>query len=167
MLGTRPVELDQLIERRNALGQDLYDEVWEGVYHMAPEARLTHAYLDDQVAIVLHPYARAAGLIGSGPFNLGEPGDFRVPDRGYHRDTFDAVYAPTAAIVVEILSPDDETFEKLPFYAARGVDEVIIADPDERRVRILARSGDRYDDVDRSALLGIDASSVAGEITWP
>jgi hypothetical protein len=67
VLGPPPVELERLIERRRAQGLDTFDEVWEGTYHMAPSARSTHAYLDDIVAVLLHPYARAAQFIGSGP----------------------------------------------------------------------------------------------------
>ena len=32
------VELEELIARRRALGQDGMDEVWEGEYHVAPHA---------------------------------------------------------------------------------------------------------------------------------
>ncbi len=35
----------------------------------------------------------------------------------------------TAALVVEIVSPGDKTWEKLPFYAAHSVDESLIVDP--------------------------------------
>lgn len=38
VLGPRPQELVALIERRQALGLDTYDEVWEGTYHVAPAA---------------------------------------------------------------------------------------------------------------------------------
>ncbi|MBO0835758.1 MAG: hypothetical protein J2P28_09590 [Actinobacteria bacterium] len=31
-----PAEVEELIERRRALGLDLFDEVWAGTYHMAP-----------------------------------------------------------------------------------------------------------------------------------
>lgn len=88
----------QLVERRKRLGQDGYDEIWEGVYHMAPAARFGHALLQAELASVLHPYAHAAGLAGSGPFNLGHPENFRVPDGGYHAGSQDpqAVYLPTA-----------------------------------------------------------------------
>jgi Uma2 family endonuclease len=36
---------------------------------------------------------------------------------------------PTAALVVEIVSPGDESYKKLDFYAAQAVDEVVIVDP--------------------------------------
>jgi len=167
VLGDPPAELAQLIERRRAQGLDTYDELWEGSYHVAPAARFRHAYLDDAVAVMLHPYARAAGLIGSGPFNLGSQDNYRVPDRGFHRRLEDAVYLETAAIVIEILSPDDETFEKFPFYAAHGVDEVLVVDPDRRRVRVFELEGATYQEAERSPLLGVAGSDLAAALTWP
>ena len=47
------------------------------------------------------------------------------------------MYLATAALVVEIVSPDDHTWEKLEFYAAHSVDELLIVDPAERRVHWL------------------------------
>ena len=81
-LGALPGEIERFVERRKALGQDTYDEVWEGTYHVSPAARVTHGYLDDQMARLLGPYADKAGLVGTGAFNLGQPDDYRVPDRG-------------------------------------------------------------------------------------
>jgi hypothetical protein len=167
VLGSPPVEVERLIERRRAQGLDTFDEVWEGTYHVAPAARFRHAYLDDAVAVVLHPYAQAAGLIGSGPFNLGRPDDYRVPDRGFHRQLLDVVYLDTAAVVVEIVSPDDETYEKFPFHAAHAVDEVVIVEPDERRARIFVRDGDAYVDSTASSLLVVEADALTAAITWP
>src|SRR5262245_11646628 len=125
VLGPRPAELQSLIDRRHALGIDLFDEVWEGSYHMAPAPSAEHAYLDNVLAVLLHPYAEAVGLVGTGPFNLGGPDDYRVPDRGYHRTQPRGTWVPSVALVVEILSPDDETYEKFDFYASHGVDEII------------------------------------------
>ncbi|MGH9125270.1 MAG: Uma2 family endonuclease [Acidimicrobiales bacterium] len=167
VLGPPPAELEQLIERRRAQGLDTFDEVWEGTYHMAPAPRFNHSYLDDAVAVLLHSYARAAGLIGSGPFNLGGPDDYRVPDRGYHRKLLDVVFCRTAAIAIEIVSPDDESYQKLPFYALHHVDEVIFIEPATRRVRIFSLAGDRYAEVDRSTLLDVDTGTVQSAISWP
>jgi Uma2 family endonuclease len=44
------------------------------------------------------------------------------------------VYLPTAALVLEVVSPGDETWEKLGFYAAHGVEELLIVDPQEKAV---------------------------------
>jgi hypothetical protein len=53
-----------------------------------------------------------------GIFNLGEPDDYRVPDGGLFRPGPDELYVPTAELVVEIVSPGDESGQKLGFYAA-------------------------------------------------
>lgn len=73
----------------------------------------------------------------------------------------------TAAIVVEIVSPDDETYAKLPFYVAHGVDEAVVIEPDERRVGILVLEGDQYSQAHRSAHLAVDAAQLERAISWP
>ncbi len=50
------------------------------------------------------------GLVPTGPFNLGAPDDYRVPDQGYHRTFPDDVLVTTVTVVVEVVSPDDETY---------------------------------------------------------
>jgi Uma2 family endonuclease len=167
VLGDRPAELEQLIARRRALGLDTFDEVWEGTYHMAPAPRFRHSYLDHAVAVALDPYAQAAGLIGSGPFNLGDSDNYRVPDGGYHRRLRDAIYLDTAAVVVEILSPDDETYEKFPFYVAHGVDEVLVVEPDQHQIRLFVLAGDTYAEAELSPLLGVNAVDLTRSILWP
>lgn len=160
-------EIDRLIDRRRALGLDTFDEIRKGTYYVAPAARFRHAYLDNAIAVLLDPYARAAGLIGSGPFNLGTQSDYRVPDRGFHRELLDAVYLPTAAIVVEILSPEDDSDNKMPFYAQHGVDEVWWVSPDQR-IYIFELVGEYgYAGVLRSQLLNVDAATVTQSIVWP
>ena len=108
------------MRRRHQLGQDLFDEMWEGIYHMAPAPHSRHSRVAAELTRVMLPLAQGIGLLGLDPFNLGEPDDYRVPDHGWVYEVPDATYLPTAAIVVEVLSPDDETFDKLPFYAAMG-----------------------------------------------
>lgn len=167
VLGERPAELEALLARRRALGQDLFDEVWEGVYHMAPAAHPWHGYVENQLGVLLDPLARAAGLVGTGPFNLGEPDDYRVPDRGYHRGVPSTVWVPNAVLVVEVVSPDDETWEKFDFYARLGVEEIAVADPMAGVLRWFALAGDRYDETDRSGVLGITVEDLSTQIDWP
>lgn len=38
IVGPRPQAVDDLIEARRRLGQDRHDEMWEGDYHLAPDA---------------------------------------------------------------------------------------------------------------------------------
>ena len=169
VLDPAPVEVQRLIERRHRLGLDLFDEVWEGTYHMAPAPRFGHAELDQQLAVLLDPLATHAQMVTTGPFNLGQPDDFRVPDRGVHRGRPDpqAVYLDTAAVVIEIVSPGDETYDKLPFYAVHKVDEVWVVNPAARQVQVLVRHGDRYQDADSSDLLHVRAADLDAGIRWP
>ncbi|HVE63415.1 MAG TPA: Uma2 family endonuclease [Mycobacteriales bacterium] len=161
-------ELTDELERRRELGQDLHDEVWEGVYWVAPGRGTPHAIVDDELAAALRPHAIAAGLTGTGIFNLGEPEDYRVPDHGYHRGVPTGTYVPAAAIVVEIVSPDDRSWEKFGFYAAHGVDEIVIADPEARTVTLWQRKPTgEYDEIPSSALLGVSAHELTETIAWP
>jgi len=167
VLGQRPVEVEAFLDRRRARGQDLFDEVWEGAYHVAPASHLWHGYLDNVLAELLGPLARAAGLVGTGPFNLGDADDYRVPDRGYHRSLPSAVWVPTAAIVVEVISPDDETWAKFAFYATHDVDEICTADPVAGQIRWFVRAGAAYAEVESSGLLAVTVTDLAGRIQWP
>lgn len=167
VLGPPPVELAALIARRHALGIDLYDEVWEGSYHMAPAPHPYHGFVESQLTVVLAPFADAAGLVATGPFNLGGPDDFRVPDKGYHRGLPAATWVATAAVVVEVVSPDDETYDKFGFYARHGVDELVVADPAERSVTLWRRDGDAFVPAEASGLLAVSAAGLTAALRWP
>ncbi len=167
ILGERPSAVEALIESRRRTGADRRDEIWDGDYHMNPAPRKRHAILGTEIAAVLRPHARRSQLIGSTDFNLGVPNDYRIPDAGLHRDGSDAVYVDTAALVVEILSPDDETWEKLPFYASHGVDEAAIIDPVGRSITWLRLVDGRYEPIEQSELLDVDVSDIAEQIDWP
>ena len=72
-----------------------------------------------------------------------------------------------AALVVEVLSPHDESWEKLDFYAAHGVDEVVMVDPQTRVVTWLMRESDGYVPTERSEVLGCTVAEFVGEIAFP
>jgi Uma2 family endonuclease len=168
VLDPQPVELEELLERRRRMGGDRHDEVWEGVYHMVPGPNAPHSFIAHQVSVLLDAPARAAGLRVGSEFNLGDgEDDFRVPDLGVHRELRTGVWVPTAAIVVEILSPEDEAWQKLPFYAEHRVDELLIVDPAGRSVTWLALSDGEYRPIDRSGLVDLGASELAERIEWP
>lgn len=166
VLDPPPIQLEELVEHRRRIGADRHDEVWAGVYHMVPAASAAHSFLTQQVSVLLDEPARAAGLRVSMEFNLGIKDDFRVPDLGVHREPCSGVWIPTAAIVVEILSPEDETWEKLPFYAEHGVEELLIVDPASHSVRLLALRAGEYRTADHSELLDLGASELAARIDW-
>jgi hypothetical protein len=169
VLGSPPPELEALIERRRRAGVDRLDEVWQGVRHMVPGPSLEHALVCTQLALMLDAPARAAGLLlAMSEFNLGESeDDFRVPDGGLHRPGAAGVWHATAAVVVEILSPDDESRQKLPFYAEHDVDEVLLVDPADRTVTWLALHDGEYRPVERSGLIELGPTELAERLDWP
>jgi len=169
VVGTPPAELQALLDRRSRAGADRLDEVWEGVYHMVPAPTGEHAVIAQQLAELLGPLARAASLIPSmHEFNVGESkDDFRVPDGGLHRRQPLGTWHATAALVVEIASPGDESWQKLPFYARHNVDEVVIVDPIERSVAWLALDAGEYQRVSTGGLIDLGAAELAAKLDWP
>jgi Uma2 family endonuclease len=167
VLDPPPPQLEEFLEQRRRTGADHHDEVWEGVYHMIPGPDLAHALVAQQLAVLLDAPARAHGLVVSTEFNLGAKDDYRVPDLGVHRNPQLAVWIPTAVIAVEVLSPDDDTWKKLPFYARHEVDELLIVDPADRSVTWLALREGEYRPIDHSGVLDLSASALAQQIDWP
>ena len=164
-LGSRPPEVEEWLERRRRLGQDRRDEVWEGRYVVAPDPDGRHGEVQAELGALLKPFAQRLGLRRTTTFNLGRPGDFRVPDGGLLPGPL-GVWHDDAVLVVEILSQDDETFAKLDFYTAHGVQELLVADWRDRSVRIFALQegqGER----DRSEVLGLSTAELVAEIDWP
>ncbi|MHB2000711.1 MAG: Uma2 family endonuclease [Solirubrobacteraceae bacterium] len=163
-----PAGIEAFLERRKRLGQDRRDEVWEGVLHVVPGPSGEHSELGAQVTSLLRPVATAEGLTVSLEFNLGDSiDDYRVPDAGLHRSRPKGTWLPTAALAIEIVSRGDETWEKLPFYAAHDVEELLILDPEQRAVHWLALSGGAYEPVERSRLIDLSAAELAQRIDWP
>ncbi|MBV9165771.1 MAG: Uma2 family endonuclease [Solirubrobacterales bacterium] len=90
-----------------------------------------------------------------------------MPDAGVHRSWTDRVWYDTATLVVEIVSPGDESWEKLDFYAAHGVEELLIVDPQEKTVNWLGLDASEYKQLQRSRLVELSASELAERIAWP
>ena len=162
-----PPPVEDWLARRRALGQDRFDEVWEGEYHVAPGPAGRHGRVDDGLGRILGPMADRAGLKGTTACNIGEPGDFRVPDRAYFRSGGLEIWNPTAAIVVEVVSPGDESRLKFAFYHRAGIEEVLIVDPDARTVEWFVRGPDAFRPADGSELLAMTAEDLVAAIDWP
>ena len=162
-----PAEFEKLLERRRKWGADTRDEVWEGVLHMNPAPHRRHAKIQARLLELLGPPARARGLTPLGEFNLGELENYRVPDGGLHRPGPDELYNATAALVIEIVSPNDETSDKLPFYAAHQVDELLIVDPETRTVNWLSLNQGEYRPTEQSRLISVSPAELVEQIDWP
>ena len=135
---------------------------------MVPAPSGEHADIEAQLLALLRAPAAAAELTVTGQFNLGESDhDYRVPDGGLHRHRPRGVWHQTAALVAEIVSPGDETWEKLRFYAVHQVDELLIVDPQERSVSWLALEEGEYRPIEHSRLIGLGTGELHELIDWP
>src|SRR5207253_7751168 len=114
-----------LVERRR-IGADLRDEMWDGELHMVPPASEGHQHLSGRLFRVLAPLAEDLGMrayVEAGLFRPGVDDDYRVPDQMYSRPELRSergIEGP-AALVVEVLSPSDESYRKLDWYGSLGV----------------------------------------------
>jgi Uma2 family endonuclease len=161
-----PAALEELLEQRRRLDQDRRDEVWEGVLHMIPPPSSEHERPSHRLHVLLDSHAQAAGLEVLGTVGIGDKDDHRVPDLTVQRPPLPSQWHPTAALVVEIVSRGDETYEKLPFYAAHGVDEVVIVDPEKRIVDWRLLEGSEYRASERSGVIALGSRELASQIGW-
>jgi Uma2 family endonuclease len=137
---------DEVIAERERLGLDTRDEVWEGVLHMNPPPSNEHSRVQHQLFLHLHRLAEPLGLdvrMELGLFNpaFPTPHDFRVPDITVFPPEVSTVRGAdgAAAMAVEVRSPGDDSFKKLPYYDAMGVGEVLIIHRDSTWVRRWSR----------------------------
>jgi len=127
---------EELLEDRRRKGLDGHDEMWDGVLHMVPAASSPHQILAGRLMAAFLPLAEAKGLLGmpeAGLYRPGPPGehDYRVPDLVFALPGYvsERGVEGRAELVVEILSPGDESYAKLGFYEEMGVRELLIVDP--------------------------------------
>lgn len=137
-----------LLDERRRTGADRWDELWEGELHMVSPPSGDHQLLGGRLYRVMAPLAEARGLVAfyeTGLFTPGVDGDYRVPDHTYARPDQLSRRGVEGGppLVVEIRSPGDESYEKLDWYAARDVGEVLVLDPDTRGVELFVLRGDR------------------------
>lgn len=166
VLGELPHALSSLIVERQRLGLDSHDEIWDGNYHMAPAPTGKHAKTGATILRVLSDAADNTGLFSTLEFNLGNPQDFRVPDLGFHRTDPLGAWHDTAAIIVEVRSPEDESYEKFGFYFAHGVEEILIADISSEAVQWYQRSDVEFVTADASDILGISSQHITNALRW-
>lgn len=146
---------DEELADRRAKGLDRWDETWEGVLHMTPAPSYEHQRIVTSLIEFLGPLCRGARrgtlVAGVNVFRRrGDGSDYRIPDLTFVAAGREHVLGPEGIegggpdAVIEIRSPDDETYEKLPFYAAIGVREVIVCDRDSKQPRIFTLAGSEF-----------------------
>ncbi len=144
-----------ILDHRKMTGADRFDEMWEGVLHMGPMASPEHQSLEGAIETWLRMrWARRRKARVYHNINLATPGgwpkNYRVPDLSIFLPQTRAVlidqrFEGPPEVVVEIRSPDDESLEKLGFYAALGVPEVWIIDRDTKVPEVRVLSGGVYE----------------------
>lgn len=147
----RAVVPDELIEERRRLGFDRRDEMWAGVLHLVPPTFSAHNEIGADLGGILGRAAKSRGLR-----RFNEPGVFdphvsgttsyRVPDLGYARPEHvsERGIEGRAALAVEILSPRDESYEKLAFYRRVGVEELLYVDHTTRTFEVRRPEGNGW-----------------------
>ncbi len=158
----------RLRAERQAWGADRYDEVWEGVYVMAPVPNTEHQQIVSRLVAILEEVVGWPGLgeVFAG-VNLTDRDsnweqDYRVPDvvvflRGGSARDFSTHWRGAADLVVEITSPGDRTREKLPFYSRLGVTELLLLDRESWTLGLYRRMAGRLECVGQS-------TAVTGEV---
>lgn len=162
-------DLEQrLLKQRRAWGADHCDEVWEGVYHMAPSPSDEHQNVATWFA---WPFLEVIALSHRGEVRLGInvsdrvddwQHNFRIPDvsvflAGGKARNHGAFWHGGPDFLVEIVSPGDETRAKIPFYEKVGVREMLIVDREPWALELLR--------LDNQSLVLVAKSTVENLVT--
>ncbi len=154
---------EELKARRKAWGSDHHDEVWQGVYFMAPLPNNEHQEFVSGFTFILVGAIAKAGLGKVFPgVNLARvdddwESDYRAPDvvvflnstAAVNHDTY---WTGAADFVVEITSPGDRTYEKIPFYSRLGVRELLIVNRQTWTLELYRHQAAGLEKVGHSAL---------------
>jgi Uma2 family endonuclease len=163
MLVTDPALSARLIDQRRARGADLFDEVWDGVYVMAPAPNDEHQGIATRLARVFVEAIEDAAL-GKvrNTINLAAriedwEQDYRVPDLAIFLASSSAVchgayWTGGPDLVVEIVSPYDQTREKIDFYEQLGARELLIVDREPWQLELLRLADGKLSSVGISTL---------------
>jgi Uma2 family endonuclease len=133
-------ERARLIARRRHTGADRFDEVWDGVYVMSPQANDEHQDIATKLGTVLTIVMMwsGLGLVRIGGVNISDrimrwKRNFRCPDIAVFLTACQAVNHEThwfggPDFGVEIVSKGDRSRKKFGFYAKVGTRELLIVD---------------------------------------
>ena len=147
ILEISPAEL----ARRRRTGEDRWDEMWKGVLHLSPAPAYEHQRILDRLLFFLMALLEKTGRgsIVSGINVFLSDDDYRIPDLTFVASGHESILVEEGArggpdAVIEVRSPTDETYEKLPFYAALSVREVIVVSRDAKTTEVYRLSGAGY-----------------------
>jgi Uma2 family endonuclease len=138
---------EQLRAERAANGSDRWDEVWDGVYVMPPLPNDEHQEIVTALAAILQFTVGWTGLgrvfaginVSDRVENWKE--NYRCPDVAVFLKESRAVshgmfWLGGPDFAVELISPGDQSREKIPFYESVGVRELLVIDRDPWKLEL-------------------------------
>ncbi len=138
------------LEARRRVGNDRFDEVWDGVLHVVPPPSSFHQIFESDLEAILRPLCKPLGLLvvhNAGVFDpvLGDK-NYRQPDISVvdPEHVSKRGIEARAELVIEILSPNDESRDKFSFYSKCGIPEVWLIDPISREPEVYLLRGGVY-----------------------
>jgi Uma2 family endonuclease len=154
MKAVMPSVPPEILELRKRTGADQWDEMWNGVLHIMPVPNREHQDFEFELeAYLRRHWARPHGAKVYHQINLAPPGgwpdDYRIPDlvmvtpQRLHID-HNTYFEGATDGIVEIHSPEDEAYDKLPFYEELGVAEAWIIHRDTKVPEIYLLKKGRY-----------------------
>jgi Uma2 family endonuclease len=147
-----PYVSERLLRERRDRGIDVFDEVWEGVYVMAPAPNDEHQEIETNLARLFLEVVQdtKVGTVRLRVNVASDPADweldYRIPDivvflKGSSAVCHDTFWSGPPDFIVEIVSPYDKTREKLPFYAKLQSRELLLIDRDPWRLELYRLKG--------------------------
>lgn len=146
------VAIPELLRFRERTGADRFDEMWEGVLHMTPSPSFQHQLHASRILnFFVEVWCPRTGGGAVMQINVSTPErwdqDYRIPDVAVMRSDRlpqgEAMFV-RPNVVFEVRSPGDETYEKLPFYAAVGVEAVVVIERDTKAIQVFALSSGSF-----------------------
>jgi Uma2 family endonuclease len=156
-----PIVSKRIRKQMEDSGEDRHNEVWEGEYVVPPLANNQHQHISYKwaKAIDLATGSRLEDTIFPG-VNVsdrveGWTENYRCPDvavflAGNPARDCGTHWCGGPDFLIEILSPGDRSRDKLPFYAAINVREVLILDRDPWRMELYRRQDGQLVEVGRT-----------------
>lgn len=143
---------EELLENRRAWGGDKFDEVWDGVYIMAPMANTEHQSIVSGLTIAIaNALASLPGIQVFAGINVSDRREnwernYRCPDvavvlPGSRAIDCGAYHCGGPDFVVEVASQYDRSREKFEFYAKIGVRELLLVDRNPWQLELYRLAG--------------------------
>lgn len=143
---------EQVARERVVEGADRFDEVWDGTYIVMVQPNNEHQYYVGDLSFVFSSLVRSRlrgkVLPGTNVSDrvVGWKTNYRCPDiavvleggKAVDHDTF---WFGGPDFLVEVVSEDDGTREKIPFYSKIQVRELLIVERDPWRLELLRHDG--------------------------